>query len=232
MGPLLLDPSLMVLLALSFGYALGSVPFGLLLTRGAGLGDIRAIGSGNIGATNVLRTGNKGLAAATLLFDTLKGTAAVLLTWLLVNWLAGGQSGVTPSSSIAQNDAATQFNWAQFYVQCAGLGAFLGHLFPVWLSFKGGKGVATYIGVLLGLAWKLALVFCAVWLVVAVVTRYSSLAALVAATLAPLGALVFSGWQLAVVMALMSGLLIYRHEANIRRLVAGEESKIGGKAKG
>ena len=232
MGPVLLDSALTALLALLLGYVLGSIPFGLILTRTAGLGDIRSIGSGNIGATNVLRTGNKGLAAATLLLDLLKGTAAVLLAWVLVNALAedGNLQAVTSAHTAATS--AAQFNWAQFIVQCAGVGAFLGHLYPVWLGFRGGKGVATYIGVLVGLAWKVAAVFCAIWLVVAFTTRYSSLSALVASVVAPVAALLLGGWQLAAATALMSGLLIYKHEANIRRLLAGEESKIGGKSKG
>ncbi len=149
-----------------FGYLLGSVPLGLILTRMAGLGDVRSIGSGNIGATNVLRTGNKKLAAATLILDMLKGTVAVL-----VAGIAG------PEAAIA-----------------AGLGAFLGHIFPVWLKFKGGKGVATYLGVLLGLFWKGALIFAAVWLLIAFATRYSSLAALVAAVITPI-ALYFFGYH-------------------------------------
>src|SRR5512135_2685313 len=143
-------------IALAIGYLFGSIPFGLILTRLAGTQDIRSIGSGNIGATNVLRTGRKGLAAATLILDMLKGTVAVLMV-----------------AAVAGDDA----------VLAAALGAFLGHLFPVWLKFKGGKGVATYIGVLLGLYWPAALVFCAVWLVVAFAFRYSSLAALVAGAL-------------------------------------------------
>ena len=143
--------------ALVFGYLLGSIPFGLLLTRAAGLGDVRKIGSGNIGATNVLRTGNKGLAAATLLLDALKGTAAVLIA-----------GHFAPETAV----------WA-------GLGAFLGHLFPVWLGFKGGKGVATYLGVLIGLAWQVALIFAVVWLVMAFLFRFSSLAALTAAVVVP-----------------------------------------------
>src|SRR5262245_42803366 len=153
-----------ILAALVFGYLLGSIPFGLLVTRAAGLGDVRKIGSGNIGATNVLRTGNKGLAALTLLLDALKGTAAVLI--------AG--------------------RWGADFAIAAGFGAFLGHLFPVWLGFKGGKGVATYLCVLLGLAWVGALVFALVWLAVAFATRYSSLAALVAAIAVPV-ALYFLG---------------------------------------
>ena len=232
MGPVLLDSALTALLALLLGYVLGSIPFGLILTRTAGLGDIRSIGSGNIGATNVLRTGNKGLAAATLLLDVLKGAAAVLLAWVLVNALAEDGNLQTVTSAHTAATSAAQFNWPQFIVQCAGVGAFLGHLYPVWLGFRGGKGVATYIGVLVGLAWKVAAVFCAIWLVVAVTTRYSSLSAIVASVVAPVAALLLGGWQLAAATALMSGLLIYKHEANIRRLLAGEETKIGGKSKG
>ena len=142
-----------MIIAIVFGYLCGTIPFGLILVKSAGLGDIRNIGSGNIGATNVLRTGRKGLAAATLLLDMLKGTLAVLVT----AHFAG------PNIALA-----------------AGLAAFLGHLFPVWLKFKGGKGVATYIGLLIGLAWPAALIFCGVWLIVAAVSRYSSLAALIA----------------------------------------------------
>ena len=145
------------LAALVFGYLLGSIPFGLLITRAAGLGDVRKIGSGNIGATNVLRTGNKGLAALTLLLDALKGTAAVLVA---------GYFGAD-------------------YAVYAGFAAFLGHIFPAWLDFKGGKGVATYLGVLAGLYWPAALVFAAVWLAVAYLTRYSSLAALTASFIVP-----------------------------------------------
>lgn len=231
MGPVLLDSALTALLALLLGYVLGSIPFGLILTRKAGLGDIRSIGSGNIGATNVLRTGNKGLAAATLLLDVLKGTAAVFLAWLLVNALSAGGSLQAGTSVHTAAAPAAQFNWMQFIVQCAGIGAILGHLYPVWLHFKGGKGVATYIGVLVGLAWKIAAIFCAIWLVVAFTTRYSSLSALVASVVAPVAALLLGGWQLAAVTGLMSGMLIYKHEANIRRLLAGEETKIGGKSK-
>src|SRR6478609_34400 len=151
--------------ALALGYLLGSIPFGLLLTSAAGLGDVRAIGSGNIGATNVLRTGHKGLAALTLLLDGLKGTAAVLMGYQL-----GALGGVAILASYM-----------------AGLGAFLGHVFPVWLNFRGGKGVATYIGVLLGVSWPLGLAFIAIWIVVALLTRYSSLSALVAALVVPIG---------------------------------------------
>jgi glycerol-3-phosphate acyltransferase PlsY len=188
-------------LALIFGYVLGSIPFGLLITRAAGLGDVRKIGSGNIGATNVLRTGNKKLAAATLLLDMLKGTAAVLLAAIY-----------GPEAAMA-----------------AGFGAFLGHLFPVWLGFKGGKGVATYIGVLAGLMWKGALVFAAVWLLVAFTMRYSSLAALTAAAAVP-AALYFMGYpQFAALFAVMSVIVIVKHKANIARLLAGTESRIGSK---
>lgn len=194
-------PLLLTLCLLSFviGYLLGSIPFGLLLARFAGLGDLRQIGSGNIGATNVLRTGNKPLAALTLLLDVLKGTAAV--------W-AGSHFG--PYAAMA-----------------AGLGAFLGHLYPVWLGLRGGKGVATYIGVLLGLYWPAALIFCAVWLLVATITRYSSLAAL-AASIASVGTLAVTGEsRLAVLFLLLTILLYIRHASNIERLVRGEEARIG-----
>jgi acyl phosphate:glycerol-3-phosphate acyltransferase len=189
------------LIAFAAAYALGSVPFGLLLTRAAGLGDIRGIGSGNIGATNVLRTGNKKLAAATLLLDMLKGTAAVLI------------AGV----------------FGPFYAIAAGFGAFIGHLYPVWLKFKGGKGVATYLGVLAGLAWQGALVFAGVWLAIAFLFRYSSLAALIAAAVTP-GALYLMGFpELSAVFSALSINVILKHRANIARLIAGTETKIGAK---
>ena len=202
---LLLNP--WTLAALAIGYLLGSIPFGLLLTKAAGLGDVRSIGSGNIGATNVLRTGNKKLAATTLLLDALKGTAAVLVG----HWI-GALGGVAILASLV-----------------AGLGAFLGHILPVWLGFKGGKGVATYIGVLLGAAWKLALIFCAIWLAVAFTTRYSSLSALVAAVATPAIAWFMGSPALAILSALMSALLLWKHEPNIRRLMAGKEPRIGSK---
>jgi acyl phosphate:glycerol-3-phosphate acyltransferase len=187
--------------ALAFGYLLGSIPFGLLITRAAGLGDVRKIGSGNIGATNVLRTGSKGLAALTLLLDALKGTAAVLI--------AG--------------------RWGSDYAIVAGLGAFLGHLFPVWLGFKGGKGVATYLGVLIGLAWQGAVVFALVWLAIAFTTRYSSLAALVAAIVVPISLYLLGHGQAAGLFTLLSLIVVIKHRANITRLMAGTESKIGTK---
>ncbi|RWD06893.1 MAG: glycerol-3-phosphate 1-O-acyltransferase PlsY [Mesorhizobium sp.] len=189
------------ILALLFGYLLGSIPFGLLITRAAGLGDVRKIGSGNIGATNVLRTGNKGLAAATLLLDALKGTAAVLI--------AG--------------------RFAPEFALWAGFGAFLGHLFPAWLGFKGGKGVATYLGVLIGLAWQVALIFAAVWLAVAFLFRYSSLAALTAAVAVPIALYFLSTPAIAGLFAAMSLIVIVKHRANISRLIAGTEGKIGAK---
>lgn len=189
------------ILALVFGYLLGSVPFGLLVTRAAGLGDVRNIGSGNIGATNVLRTGNKGLAAVTLLLDMLKGTVAVLVA---ARW------GLEPGIA-------------------AGLAAFLGHLFPVWLGFKGGKGVATYLGVLIAFAWKAALVFAVAWLAVAFATRYSSLSALVAAVAAPIALYLFGLPMHALILAAMSIIVFIKHRANIERLLAGTESKIGSK---
>ena len=210
-----------LLIAFVGGYVLGSSPFGLLLTRAAGLGDIRNVGSGNIGATNVLRTGNKGLAAATLLLDVLKGTAAVYFGWLIIDALT-----TVPEEPEAVMSAGAP---AIIYT-VAGIAAFLGHLFPVWLCFKGGKGVATYIGVLLGLAWKLALVFCALWLIVAVLSRYSSLSALVASLAVPVVAYVLAGPLVAVATALMTALLVWKHAANISRLLAGEEPRIGSNA--
>jgi acyl phosphate:glycerol-3-phosphate acyltransferase len=188
--------------AFILGYALGSIPFGLILTRLAGTQDIRSIGSGNIGATNVLRTGRKGLAAATLLCDVLKGTVAVII--------AGYYGGP---------DAA----------MLAALGAFLGHLFPVWLKFKGGKGVAVYIGVLIGLFWPAAVVFCVMWLAVAVTSRYSSLAALVASFVTPLFLWWFGHAALASLFVVLTLLLFYMHRENIKRLQAGTEGRIGAK---
>lgn len=187
--------------ALALGYVAGSIPFGLLLTKAAGLGDVRSIGSGNIGATNVLRTGRKGLAAATLLLDALKGTVAALVA----------------------------YRWGLEPAMAAGLGAFLGHLFPVWLGFKGGKGVATYLGVLLGLAWKGALAFAVVWLAIAVITRYSSLAALLASVAVPLVVWFLGQPELAVFFAVLGVIIFVKHRANIGRLLAGTESRIGSK---
>lgn len=186
-------------LAFIFGYLLGSIPFGLLLTRAAGAPDIRSIGSGNIGATNVLRTGHKGLAAATLFCDMLKGLTAVLM--------------------------AKHFGLEA--ALAAALGAFLGHLFPVWLKFKGGKGVATYIGVLAALYWPAALSFCAVWAVVAAATRYSSLAALIASGLTPVGLWLFGLPAIATLFLPLTLLLWFMHRANIGRLLNGREGKIG-----
>jgi glycerol-3-phosphate acyltransferase PlsY len=193
--------SLALLVALVFGYLLGSIPFGLLLTRAAGLGDVRNIGSGNIGATNVLRTGNKKLAAATLLLDMLKGTAAVLIA---------GTYGTEPAIA-------------------AGLGAFLGHLFPVWLGFKGGKGVATYIGVLLGLMWQAALLFCVIWIAVAFALRYSSVSAFTACVITPIVLYFWGRPDLAILFAVLSVIVFIKHRANISRLIAGTEGKIGAK---
>lgn len=190
------------LAALVFGYLLGSIPFGLILTRAAGLGDIRSIGSGNIGATNVLRTGNKKLAAATLLLDALKATVAALVAW----YLFGKEAGLL-----------------------AGFAAFMGHLFPVWLGFKGGKGVATYIGTLLGVAPWMVLVFAVIWLGVARISKYSSLAALVATLVIPVVLWFLNEPKIALVMAVMTVISWWKHEANIKRLIAGTESRIGQK---
>ena len=188
--------------AFIIGYLLGSIPFGLILTRLAGTEDLRSIGSGNIGATNVLRTGRKGLAAATLLLDMLKGTAAVII--------AGYYGG--PNAAML-----------------AAFGAFLGHLFPVWLKFKGGKGVAVYIGVLIGLFWPAAVVFCVLWLATAVTSRYSSLSALVASFVTPIFLWWFGHPALASLFAVLTLLLFYMHRENIRRLQAGTEGRIGQK---
>jgi acyl phosphate:glycerol-3-phosphate acyltransferase len=192
-------PSFMA--ALAVGYLFGSIPFGVILTRVAGLGDIRQVGSGNIGATNVLRTGHKGLAAATLLGDALKGTAAVLIGWTL-----------GPTAAVL-----------------AALGAFRGHLFPVWLRFKGGKGVATFLGCLLGLQPLAAAAFAAAWLAVAYLSRYSSLSALVASAVAPLVLWLLGESGMAAMTTFLAALLWWRHAENIRRLIAGTEDRIGQK---
>ncbi len=189
------------LAALAVGYLLGSIPFGVILTRLAGTEDLRTIGSGNIGATNVLRTGRKGLAAATLLGDALKGTAAVLIC---AQW--GGAAGVV-----------------------AGFGAFFGHLFPVWLGFKGGKGVATYIGALFGVAWPAGLAFAAIWLGTAFASRYSSLSALLASAATPLVLFLMGAKVAAVVFLVMTVVLFAKHRPNIERLRAGTETRIGQK---
>jgi len=183
-----------------YGYLLGSIPFGLLLTRAAGLGDIRAIGSGNIGATNVLRTGRKSLAAATLLLDALKGAIAVLLFGYL-----------------GPREVAL---WA-------GFGAVLGHMFPVWLGFKGGKGVATALGVLIAAAWPVGLVAGAIWLIVAWLSRFSSLASLVSLAAAPVLAFFLADRGLVYLSLTIAVLVFARHHANIRRLLAGAEPRIG-----
>ncbi len=197
-----MSPEAWLPVAFILGYLLGSIPFGLILTRLAGTQDLRSIGSGNIGATNVLRTGHKGLAAATLLCDMLKGTVAVVI--------AGYFGG--PNAAML-----------------AALGAFLGHLFPVWLKFKGGKGVATYIGVLLGLFWPAAAVFGALWIATALTTRYSSLSALIAAFVTPIFLWWFGHPALASLFAVLTLLLFYTHRENIRRLQAGTEGTIGQK---
>ena len=189
-------------IALLVGYLLGSIPFGLILTRLAGTQDLRSIGSGSIGATNVLRTGHKGLAAATLICDALKGTVAVIISGYF-----GGP------------DAAMM----------AALGAFLGHLFPVWLGFKGGKGVAVYIGVLIGLFWPAAVVFCVIWISTAFTSRYSSLSALVASFVTPIFLWWFGHPALASLFAVLTLLLFYAHRENISRLQAGTEGRIGEK---
>ena len=184
------------------GYLLGSVPFGIVITRALGLGDLRKIGSGNIGATNVLRTGHKGAALATLLLDSGKGAIAVLLA----RWLGGETAAVM-----------------------AGAGALLGHCFPVWLGFRGGKGVATFLGTLIALYWPLGLAACAIWMLVALVTRISSLSALVAVGTSPLIALLMGQGLIAAAALFMAALIFWRHKENITRLLAGTEPKIGRK---
>ena len=187
--------------ALALGYLLGSVPFGLILTKAFNAGDLRSIGSGNIGATNVLRTGNKGLAAATLLLDLAKGLLAV--------WLAG--------------------RWFPEFAGMAALGAVLGHCFPVWLKFKGGKGVATMMGVSVGLAWQLGLAYAAIWVVMLAVTRISSLAGMTAAAAVPLVAMAIGRPELVPVLGAITLIVVVLHRANIARLRAGTEPKIGSK---
>jgi glycerol-3-phosphate acyltransferase PlsY len=194
-----MDADIHVLVALVVGYLLGSIPFGLLLTRAAGLGDIRAIGSGNIGATNVLRTGRKGLAAATLILDAVKGLAAVLIC-----------ATFGPLAAIA-----------------AAIGAVLGHMFPVWLRFKGGKGVATTLGVMWGLSWPIGAITCAAWLLIAAVFRYSSLAALLSIVIGAVVAWFIVDWRVALAVTVLVPLVWARHHENIARLLKGTESKIG-----
>jgi glycerol-3-phosphate acyltransferase PlsY len=193
--------STLILMAGPFlmGYLMGSIPFGLLLTRAAGLGDIRNVGSGNIGATNVLRTGRKGLAAATLLFDALKGVVAVLIA---------DQVGQLPAVAAAA-------------------GAVLGHMFPVWLGFKGGKGVATTLGVMWGLSWPVGAIACAAWLLLAAAFRYSSLAALLSVVVAAIAAWFLTDPRAAMLLTLLVPLVWVRHHENIARLLNGTESKIG-----
>lgn len=198
-----MGPDAFLPVAFIIGYLLGSIPFGLLLTRLAGTQDLRSIGSGNIGATNVLRTGRKSLAAATLLLDMLKGTAAVIISGHL-----GG-----PGAAML-----------------AALGAFLGHLFPVWLKFRGGKGVAVYIGTLFGLFWPAGVLFCAIWLATAFASRYSSLSALIASVVTPLVLWWLGHLALAALFGALTVLLFVMHRENIGRLIAGTEGRIGRKA--
>ena len=192
-----------LLTALAAGYLAGSIPFGLLISRALSLGDLRRIGSGNIGATNVLRTGNKAAAALTLLLDAAKGAVPVLLF----------------------------LSWGDLAAQAAGLGAFLGHCFPVWLRFQGGKGVATFLGIVLALHWPSGLAVCATWLAAAALSRRSSVGALAAAASAPLWLVAFDRWEAVLVAAVLAALVWLRHHANIARLVAGTEPKIGARGR-
>ncbi|WP_416385193.1 glycerol-3-phosphate 1-O-acyltransferase PlsY [Sphingomonas sp. LY54] len=192
------------LLSLAVGYLLGSIPFGVLLTRMAGAGDLRAIGSGNIGATNVLRTGRKGLAALTLLLDGLKGTAAILL----VRAFYPGMEDI------------------------GAIGALIGHLYPVWLRFRGGKGVATLMGIMAALQWESALVYAVVWLGTLAITRYSSLAGMTAALLAPVAAAAFQRFDLALLYLGFGLLVFWKHRSNVERLLAGTEPRVGSSKEG
>lgn len=201
--PELASPPLTYAIVAVLAYLLGSIPFGLVITRALGLGDLRGIGSGNIGATNVLRTGNKGAALATLVLDAAKGGIAVLVARAWV-----GEDGA----------------------QLAALCSFLGHLFPVWLGFRGGKGVATFLGTLIALAWPVGLAACATWGVVAAVTRISSLSALVAAALSTLWLIVFDRGEMVVLVVVLTVLVYVRHWKNLQRIKAGTEPKIGAKS--
>jgi glycerol-3-phosphate acyltransferase PlsY len=198
--PEIVSPAATLLLSAVLGYLLGSIPFGVLVTRAMGLGDVRSIGSGNIGATNVLRTGSKGAALATLLLDGGKGALAVLL-----------------ARAVVAEDA----------VQLAGAMAFLGHCFPVWLGFRGGKGVATFLGILMAIAWPVGLAACATWAATAGLLRISSLSALVAAVLSPLWAVLLGRGEIVVLALVLAALILLRHRANIARLLAGTEPRIG-----
>lgn len=193
---------LMLLLWAVLGYLLGSIPFGIVITRAMGLGNLREIGSGNIGTTNVLRTGSKGAALATLVLDGAKGAVAALL-----------------ARAMAGEDAA----------QIAGLMAFAGHCFPVWLGFRGGKGVATFLGLLLALAWPVGIAACATWLVTALIARISSLSALMAAALAPVWIMFLGHGEMLILSLILGGIIFWRHKDNIARLRAGTEPKIGKK---
>ena len=216
--------TLATMAAAVLGYLLGSIPFGVILTRIAGAGDLRAIGSGNIGATNVLRTGRKGLAAATLLLDALKGLVAV--TIVVAVWAA-----YAPAPQTLDLVTRRAFADAGLYpVGAAAIGAMLGHCFPVWLRFAGGKGVATFLGTTVPLFWPGALAFAIIWLATAYLTKYSSLAALVAVGATPIIALAMGGPFVAAVLAVMAAIVYVRHADNIRRLRGGTERRIGGAA--
>lgn len=201
MPPITTDPTLLILTAV-LAYLLGSVPFGIVITRAMGLGDLRQVGSGNIGATNVLRTGNTRAAFATLILDAAKGGVAVLIA----RWLMAEDAG-----------------------QVAGLCAFLGHLFPVWLRFKGGKGVATFLGILLALSWQVGLAVCATWAVTAAVTRTSSIAALVAAASTAMWMITFNDGHFLLLALILTFLIYVRHSGNLKRIKAGTEPRIGSK---
>ncbi len=206
-----------LILYLLFGYVVGSIPFGLLITKKAGLGDIRSIGSGNIGATNVLRTGNKKLAAATLAADMLKAFIPVLIILFIA-----ARDYTFPGEQ-------TNIIYAHTEALIVGLGAVIGHCFPVWLKFKGGKGVATTLGALLAAVPYVGLIACLTWIITAYFSRISSLSALVAVALAPLLTLFFYGMGAAIICALITAIVFFKHKDNIKRLIKGEEPKIGQK---
>ncbi|MEL6288918.1 MAG: glycerol-3-phosphate 1-O-acyltransferase PlsY [Pseudomonadota bacterium] len=216
-----MDPLLTTLVPFLVGYAFGSIPSGLLLSRALGLGDVRATGSGNIGATNALRHGGRKLGAATLVCDLLKGTLGAIFGFAITSMLAGVEPGLAFASAFGRSYS--------YVLLLAGMGAFLGHLYPVWLGFRGGKGVATFIGVLLAWAWPLALVFAAAWLAVAATGRISSLAALCASVIVAVAAWFIGPLPLAIAVTTLVGLVFLRHRDNIARLRKGEEPRIGKK---
>ena len=207
--------------AFVLGYLLGSIPFGIIVTRAAGAGDVREIGSGNIGATNVLRTGRKGLAAATLLLDAVKGAAAVIVVLLAWGYLAPHPASISAEARGAIAEVG------RYSIAAAAIGALVGHCFPVWLRFRGGKGVATFLGALFPMSPPGGIAFIVIWLAAAYLTRYSSLAALLAVGSAPIIAWLMGGQFIGATLLVMAAVVIFRHSENIARLRAGTERRIG-----